>query len=68
MILVILVLLLTIISILHIWGVITIDIQHLVAKSMTSLSVIFVSTLVLLFIFSVLLKGEGNGRPPTINP
>jgi len=68
LILVVLVLFLTIVSIMHIWGIIEIDIKNLASKSMTSLSIIFVATLVLLFIFSVLLKGEDHRRPPKINP
>jgi len=68
LILVVLVLFLTIISIMHIWGIIQIDIKDLFGKSMTSLSIIFIATLVLLFIFSVLLKGEDQKRPPKINP
>ena len=56
-----LVLCFTIISILAIWEVI--DIQNVISKSLTTLLVIFVSSAVVLFIFSVIYK-EDEGAPP----
>ncbi len=52
--LVILVLLLTVIAVLGIWEVI--DFEHIVRKSVSSLFVVFVATVVILFVFSVMLK------------
>jgi len=53
-----LVLFFTTISILAIWEVINID--HILFKSVGSLMVIFTSSAVMVFIFSVLFKGESS--------
>ncbi len=58
----------TVISVLAIWNVI--DIDDILSKSLSSLLVIFVSSAIILFIFSVLYqdnsqtKFQGNYPPP----
>lgn len=64
----VLVLFLTVLSVLSIWGILDLDVKSIVSKSLYSLCIIFVGTILLLFIFSVLVKNEDNTRPPSINP
>lgn len=60
-----LVLFFTILAILAVWDII--DVERIVQKTLTTLLIIFVSSAVMLFIFSVLYKG-GDGQPPKQNP
>lgn len=53
--LVLLVFFFTVLSLLAIWDII--EIEHVVKRSLSSLFIIFVSSVVVLFIFSVLYKG-----------
>lgn len=53
-----LVLLFTIISILGIWGLISIDLQKVMLNTLYSLLVVFAASAVILFIFTVLIKDE----------
>ncbi len=46
----------TIISILGIWDII--EVQHLFSKSIKTLAVLFVSSAILMFVFSVLFKSD----------
>ena len=48
----------TTLSVLAIWDVITIE--HILSKSLGTLLVIFVSSAIILFIFAVVFKGEGE--------
>ncbi|MGE0560740.1 MAG: hypothetical protein AB7O47_02905 [Flavobacteriales bacterium] len=48
----------TIMAILAVWDII--NIQHIISKTLTTLLIIFVSAAVMLFIFSVLYKPDGN--------
>ncbi len=52
------VLVFTITAILGIWGLITIDIQRVMLRTLYSLLVIFAASAVLLFIFNILLNNE----------
>ena len=56
----------TVMAILAVWDII--NIEHIISKTLTTLLIIFVSAAVMLFIFSVLYKpdGEDNSRK-TIN-
>ncbi|MEW6467585.1 MAG: hypothetical protein AB1458_01600 [Bacteroidota bacterium] len=54
--LILLVLFFTVISILGIWGIIRVD--HVFTKSITTLLVIFVSSAIILFIVSVIMKSD----------
>ena len=54
---IILVLIFTIIALLGIWDIISLD--EIIRKMFVSLMVIFVAAAVILFIFSVLIKDEG---------
>lgn len=54
-------LILTVLSILAVWEVI--NIEHFVSRTLTSLLIIFVSSAVMLFIFSVLYKGGDEQIP-----
>ena len=67
-ILALLVLFLTLLSVLSIWELIDLDFTKIVSRSIYSLSIIFIGTLLLLFIFSVLVKDDNRGNPPSINP
>ncbi|MFO7879899.1 MAG: hypothetical protein ACQES0_01190 [Bacteroidota bacterium] len=53
-ILVFVVLLMTVLAILGIWNVI--DLENILRRSLTSLFVIFIASVIVLFIFSVLIK------------
>ena len=53
------VLVVTVLSLLHIWGVL--DITGLLSKAVQSLIVIFVASAVLLFIFAVFFKPDNPG-------
>lgn len=59
-ILIALVLVFTFIAILGIWGVI--DLQHVMLNVLYSLLVIFAASAVILFIFSVLIKDDGETK------
>ena len=48
----------TTISVLAIWDLISIE--HILSKSLGTLLVIFVSSAIILFIFAVVFKGEGE--------
>jgi hypothetical protein len=58
--LVFMVLIITVISVLSIWDIISVRIE--LWKVLSSLFVIFVSSVVILFIFSVLIKDNGRGK------
>ena len=51
----------TVISILAVWDIITIE--HIISKTLTTLLIIFIAAAVMLFIFSVLYK-SGDETPP----
>ena len=53
-----LILVFTIISILGIWGVIDINLQKVMLNTLYSLLVIFASSAVILFVFTVLIKDD----------
>lgn len=55
----------TVLSLLAIWDII--EIQHIIRRSLSSLFIIFVSSVVMLFIFSVLYKGgdQNNASNPS---
>ncbi len=53
----------TVLAILAIWDII--DVKQIISKTLTTFLVIFISSAVMLFIFSVLYKG---GDDPTVNP
>ena len=55
----------TVLSILAVWDII--NIQHIISKTLTTLLIIFVSTAVMLFIFSVLYKPDENSKKKTFN-
>ena len=55
----------TILAILGIWDII--DIKNIASKSLYSILIIFVSSAILLFIFSVLYKSEDNNQLPPNN-
>lgn len=50
-----LVLFFTVLAILAVWDII--EVKHIVSKTLTTLPIIFISSAVMLFIFSVLFKG-----------
>jgi hypothetical protein len=56
----------TVISVLAIWNVI--DIDDILSKSLSSLLVIFVSSAIILFIFSVLYQDSSNKYPGNYPP
>lgn len=56
----------TVISVLAIWNVI--DIDDILSKSLSSLLVIFVSSAIILFIFSVLYQDNSNKYPGNYPP
>ena len=56
--LIVLVLVFTVISILGIWDVI--DLDYVMRKVIFSLLVVFAASAVILFIFTVLIRGEGD--------
>jgi hypothetical protein len=58
--LVFMVLIITVISVLSIWDIISVRIE--LWKVLSSLFVIFVSSVVILFIFAVLIKDNGRGK------
>ena len=53
-----LILVFTIISILGIWGVIDINLQKVMLNTLYSLLVVFASSAVILFVFTVLIKDD----------
>jgi len=53
----------TVLAILAVWDII--DVKQIISKTLTTFLIIFISSAVILFIFSVLYKG---GDEPTINP
>jgi hypothetical protein len=59
-ILIIFVLVITILSLLGIWDIISLE--YVMRKIFTSLFVVFVSTVIILFIFSVLIKDSDTDR------
>jgi predicted acyltransferase len=54
--------------ILAVWDII--DVQHILTKSLQSLFIIFVAAVIILFIFSVVIKDGnlGNKSTPKVNP
>lgn len=57
----ILVLFFTVVAILAVWDII--EVKHIISKTLTTLLVIFISSAVMLFIFSVLYKSDDtNGN------
>ena len=57
---IILVLIFTIIALLGIWDIISLD--EIIRKMFVSLMVVFAAAAVILFIFSVLIRDEGPGK------
>lgn len=53
--------LITVIAILGIWDII--DVQHLFSKSIKTLAVLFISSAILMFVFSVLFKQDQEKQP-----
>jgi hypothetical protein len=58
-----LVLIFTLISILGIWGLISIDLQKVMLNTLYSLLVVFAASAVILFIFTVLIRDDENKLP-----
>ena len=59
-ILVVIVLFLTVLAILGIWDIV--DLEHIISKSLKSLFVIFIASVIFLFIFTVLIKDNDARR------
>ncbi len=59
------VLFLTIIALLAIWDIV--DFEHIMRKILFSLFVVFISSVVVLFIFAVVIKDGNNKRPSLDN-
>ncbi|PKP17533.1 MAG: hypothetical protein CVU05_15390 [Bacteroidetes bacterium HGW-Bacteroidetes-21] len=56
----------TVMALLAVWDVI--DIENVIAKTLTSLFIIFVAALVVLFIFAVIIPERNNKNQGQVNP